>query len=248
MVENSSQRPEIPYVHSGIFLTTLNTACRRSKKSVNKNILSIAKVVNFEATAKFWGMEDWRKRCKERTHWTRSNAFPVDVDAVAQYSFSVDFCALSSSCCCIIVASSPSLIIICSVASRLCTPSSASCCSSKASWASLGELIYHLFRTDSLRPVFDRHFRKLVLLVLKLCSMDCVVISGRSKPFIDRWLYMGVFAVWGDIRLCHWPRRWVDGAQCKCKCWFVFYTLLWTCRVTDYCQISSVGNRLPHRW
>ena len=49
------------------FLATLNTACRRSKKSTKKNILSIAKVVNFEATPKFWGMEDLRKRRKERT-------------------------------------------------------------------------------------------------------------------------------------------------------------------------------------
>ena len=54
----------MPYVHSGIFPATLNNACRWSKKSANKNILSIAKVVTFEAMPKFWGMEDWRKWCK----------------------------------------------------------------------------------------------------------------------------------------------------------------------------------------
>ena len=58
VVENTYQRPEIPYIHSGIFLGTLNTACRWSKKYAKKNVLSIAKVVTFEATSKFWGMED----------------------------------------------------------------------------------------------------------------------------------------------------------------------------------------------
>ena len=25
-----------------------------------------------------------------------------------------------------------------------------------------------------------------------------------------------------DIRMRHWPCRWIDDEQCKCKCWFVF--------------------------
>ena len=39
----------------------------------------------------------------------------------------------------------------------------------------------------------------------------------------------------------------VDGAQCKCKRkqWFLFYTFLWPFQVTDYLQISRVGNCLP---
>ena len=37
----------------------------------------------------------------------------------------------------------------------------------------------------------------------------------------------GFLSVWGDIGLCHWPRRWVDGAQCKCKHWFFLKLFLW---------------------
>ena len=55
-VDITYQIPEIPYIHSDIFLDTLNTACRWSKQFVKKNILSIENVVNFEATPKFWGM------------------------------------------------------------------------------------------------------------------------------------------------------------------------------------------------
>ena len=55
----------IPCVHSGIFTVTLNNTCRWSKRSANKKILSIVKVVTFEATPKFWGAGDWRKWCKE---------------------------------------------------------------------------------------------------------------------------------------------------------------------------------------
>ena len=39
------------------------------------------------------------------------------------------------------------------------------------------------------------------------------------------FLYMalyGRFFVWGDIGMWHLHRIWEDGAQCKCKCWFVF--------------------------
>ena len=154
---------------------TLNTACWWSKRSAKKNILSIAKVVTFEGTPKFWGMEDWRKWCNERKRWIRIKAFPVGVNDMARCSFSINFCAYSSSCCCIIVEKLPPLIIICSFLSRFCTSSYSSRCIAKASWVSLeisrlssgglemeiaayhswGDLIYHLFKTDFLRSIFD---------------------------------------------------------------------------------------------
>ena len=102
----------LTYTHSGIFLATLNTAYRWSKRSVKKNILSIAKVVTFEVTPKFWGMKDRRKWCKERTRWTRIKALPVGIDVMFHCSFFINFCASYSSCCCIIVVKYPSLIIM----------------------------------------------------------------------------------------------------------------------------------------
>ena len=139
-----------------------------------ENILSVAKVVIFEATPQFWGMEHWRKWCKEKTRWMRSKAFPVGVDDMAHCSFPINFCALSSSWCYLIVANLPSLMIMSFFLSRFCTSSSSSYCSAKASWASLdiaelssdglemaiaaynpwGELINHLFRTDLLISIF----------------------------------------------------------------------------------------------
>ena len=91
---------------------------------------------------------------------------------------------------------------------------------------------------DLLWSIFECHFWKVFLLVLQQYSEDCVVIGGRSKPFVDRCPYTGVFAVWKDIELCYWPRIWVNGAQCKCKCWFMFYAFLWTYRVTEYFRLS----------
>ena len=82
----------LPYVHSGILPANLNTSCRWSERSAKKNILSIARVFTFEAIPKFWGMEYWRKWCKERTCWTISKAYPVGVDAMARCSFSINFC------------------------------------------------------------------------------------------------------------------------------------------------------------
>ena len=165
--------------------------------------------------------------------------------------FSINFCALSSSCCCIIVANLPSLVIMFSFLSRFLTSSSSSHCSAKSRWSSLeiyvlsfggleiaisayhswGELIYHLFRTDFLRsilwPIFGCQFQKVFLVVLQQCGEYCVVIGGRSTPFeISRC----------DIDI-------VDGAQCKCKHWFVFYTFLWTCRETDKSQLLGIFYR-----
>ena len=171
----------LTYVQSGIFPATLNNTCRWSKRSAKKKILSVAKVVTFEAMFKWWDMEDWRKWCKERTRWMRSNDFPVGVDVMACCSFSIDFCASSSSWCCIIVANSPSLMIICSFFFRLCTSSYSSHCSVKVSWESLeisvlssggldmaiaaynswGELIYILIGTYLLRSILTVSFEQL---------------------------------------------------------------------------------------
>ena len=100
-------------------LATINTVCRWSKQSAKKNVLSIDRVGNFEATPKFLGMEDWTKLCKERTFQMGSKSFPVGVDFMACCYFSIDLWYLSCSCCCIIVASLTSLMIICSLSSRL---------------------------------------------------------------------------------------------------------------------------------
>ena len=51
------------------------------------------------------------------------------------------------------------------------------------------------------QPIFDRQFRKVVLLVLQQCDRDCVVFSGRSTPL--------------KISSCNIDL--VDGAQYKCK-------------------------------
>ena len=148
----------------------------------------------------------------ERTRWTIIKDFPVWVEVLARFYFSINFWALSSSFCCIIVASSPSLMIIFSFFYILCTSSSSSRCSAKACWASLWYLIYHLFGMDLLRSISNLQFQNIFLLVLKQCSETCVIIGSRSKLFVDRWHIMGAFAVWVYIGLCNWPHRWVDGA------------------------------------
>ena len=140
------------------------------------------------------------------------------------------------------MANSSSLMIIYSFFSRFCTSPSSSHCIAKASWSyldisvlsyggiemaitaynSLWELIYHLFGNGFVDiyfcPIFGRQFQKFVLFVLQQCDEDCVIISGRSTPF--------------EISSC--AIELVDGAhfKCKCKCWFVFYAFLWTCRET----------------
>ena len=54
----------------------------------------------------------------------------------------------------------------------------------------------------------------------------------------------GMCAVDNFQRLRFGNSRSPDKFTGKCKQWFVFYAFLWTCQVTDYCQISSVGNCL----
>ena len=60
--------------------------------------------------------------------------------------------------------------------------------------------------------------------MLQKCNKDYAIIGGRSTPF--------------DISDCAIDL--IDGAQykCKCKCWFLFYAFLWTCRETEYFRIS----------
>ena len=52
-----------------------------------------------------------------------------------------------------------------------------------AVYHSIGELIYHLFRTDLLQSIFDRQFKNVFLIMLQQCSKDCVVIGVRSTHF-----------------------------------------------------------------
>ena len=80
-------------------------------------------------------------------------------------------------------------------------------------------------------PIFDRQFQTFILLVMQQYGKGCIVTSVRVKHF--------------DILGCAIDL--VDGAQCKYKHkhWFVFYDFLWTCRLTEYCQISSDVNCLP---
>ena len=56
------------------------------------------------------------------------------------------------------------------------------------------------------QPIFDCQFWKVVFLVMQQCSEDCVVFSGMSAPF-------KISSCASDL---------VDGAQYKCKIWFVF--------------------------
>ena len=73
---------------------------------------------------------------------------------------------------------------------------------------------------DIFSTYFYPQFRKVVLLVLQECGKYCVIIGGR-------WTTLEILGCAIDL---------VDGAQCKCKRkrWCLFYTLLWTCRETDY--------------
>ena len=201
VVENTYQRPEIPYFHSGIFLETINTACRWSKRSAKRNILSIARVITSEATPKFWGMEDWRKWCKERKCWTRIEDFTVGVDVVDRCYFSINFCASHPSCCCIIVAIYPSLLIIFDFSSILCTLSSSSHWIAKARWASLGEVIYHfsehiccdLFSTVSFKNMSS------------LCCINATRVALLSVAVLKPLLIDGLLRVCllsGEISRC----------------------------------------------
>ena len=105
-------------------------------------------------------------------------------------------------------------------------------------WARYGNFRLSFLRRDNLPffrkgfveicfwPIFDRHFQKVVFVVLQKCVKDCVVIGGRSTPF--------------NISSCAIDL--VDGAQCKCKRknWFLFYAFLWTCRETAKYQALEI--------
>ena len=89
----------------------------------------------------------------------------------------------------------PSLMIICYLLSRFCTSSYSSCCSAKASWASLdiaalsssgtdmeiaadhswGDVIYHLFVMYLLRSIFDLFS----IVSFEKCSFLCCNNASR---------------------------------------------------------------------
>ena len=140
-------------------------------------------------------------------------------------------------------------MIICSFFSRICTLSSSSRCSTKASWASLemavltsgglamaiaaynswGELIYHFSGTDLMRSIFVLFFavsfKKLSLLCCNNAN-DWVITGGRSTSF--------------EILSCAIDLLY--GSQCKCqrKRWFMFYAFLWTCWETAKSQALEI--------
>ena len=166
--------------------------------------LSIAKVFTFEATPKFWGMEDWRKWCKERTLWMRSKSLPGSFDVMARCYFSINICASSSSCCCI--------IIICSFFSRFCTLSYSCHCSAKLVWAYMGiaalssigidmeisayhswrDLIYHLFGTDFMQYILDLFSSVSFEKLSSLCCNNAEMIPSLSVSCQHLLRYMAV--------------------------------------------------------
>ena len=103
-------------------------------------------------------------------------------------------------------------------------------------WARYGNLRLSFLRRSDLpfvqnrfvaiyfRPIFDRQFQKVILLVLQQCGEDSVIIGVR-------WNFFEISGCAIDL---------VDGGQCKCKRkrWFVFYAFLWTCQETDYFRLS----------
>ena len=175
-----------PYAQIGIFPDTINTACRRSKRSTKKNILSVANVVTFERTSKFLGTEYQRKWCKERTRWMRSKAFPVRVDDMARCSFSINLCAPSFSCCCTIVTNSPSLMIMFSFVPRFCTSSSLSHCSSKVSWSSL-EMISSPWSCSDLKRTRCRIWARRKTWSWVMASLSLWCNSKRKTERINWW-------------------------------------------------------------
>ena len=48
------------------------------------------------------------------------------------------------------------------------------------------------FGTDLLWYIFDCQFWKIVLILLQQWREDCILIGIRSKPFVDRYPYIGV--------------------------------------------------------
>ena len=152
---------------------------------------------------------------------------------MACYSFSIYFCALSSSLCCIILASSLSLILICYFSSRFCTSSSSSRCSTKSSWAYLEiaklsssgiemeivpiiyeESWYTICSEQSCCNIFSTvSFEKLS----SSCCNNAAMIASLPAAVWNPSLMDGIIWV-----TCHWPCRWVDGAQCKRKHWSMF--------------------------
>ena len=67
----------------------------------------------------------------------------------------------------------------------------------------------------------------------------------QVETLCDIWPYMGVFSVREDIGICHWPRRWVDGAQSKCKCLLCFRI---SCEIVGWLIILFFPENLLGDW
>ena len=192
----------LPYVHRGIFSETLNTACRWSKISVKNNTLSIAKVGTFEATPKFWGMEYWKQIASKGhandkqnlicLHWWHGPLFflhkflrfvlllmlhhsvklaipHVHMFLILQIMHLFLFKSLQHQ---------DELSISIDIRVVFWWARYGNC---RLSFLKRSDLpfVWNGFVAIYFWPIFDRQFRKYILLVLQQCGEDCVVIGGR---------------------------------------------------------------------
>ena len=152
-----------------------------------------------------------KKMVQGRTQWTRSKYLLITVDVMSRCSFSVDFYAYSSSCYCTIVASSSSLMIICSFSPILCIPSYSSRCITKAIWASLEIVALYSsgLEMENAPIIYEESWSTICLEQICCDLFPAVSFENLSSSCCNN-------------AASHWPRRWVDGVQCKYKQWFVF--------------------------
>ena len=109
-------------------------------------------------------------------------------------------------------------MIICSFSSRFFTSSYSNLCSAKLIWESLGELIYHFFGTNFLQSIFDRHFRKVFLLVLQQCSTRRTNFRNwRSKIDHKNIFRTNVRSALPEILSSPWLCR--DLRRMRCRIW-----------------------------
>ena len=208
----------LPYVHSA-----LNNACIWSKRPAKKNILYIAKVVNFEGTPKFWSTEEngARKDTLNKNqnipcqHWWHGSLL-----FLRQFLHLVLLLLLYHSGK--ITLSHYRLFLLLQILHLVLFKSLQRQGELSISgdscvvfwWARYGNCRLLFLKRDDLPfvlnvffaiyfwPIFIRQFWKVFLLVLQQCGDDCAVIGGRWTPF--------------DILGCAVDL--MDGAQCKFKC------------------------------
>ena len=198
VAENTPQIPEIPYVHSGIFLATLNTTWRRSKGYAKKNTIH-CQGCYFWGNAQVMGYGILKKKVQGKDTMNEKQRIPCRYWCHGTLFFLHKFLRFVLL---LMLENSGKLTIIHDNLFPLFQTLHLFRCSANASWESMGDLIYHFFGTDLLRSIFDQNFRKVVLLMLQKCSYYCVVLGDMLKPFIDIWPYMVVFSVWVDILGC----------------------------------------------